>query len=74
VAVQAIQSLTNLEGPASAARLLSVVSDANRSEQVRAEAASGLRTLGGPLARANRALLDSLSEPVAAGDFVCNPN
>ncbi len=74
VAVQAIQSLANLQGAASAQRLLSLVTDSSRSEQVRAEAASGLRTLGGPLARANRALLDSLSEPEAPGEFTCNPN
>jgi len=74
VAVQAIQSLTNLQGATSARQLLGVVNDSRRSEQVRAEAASGLRTLGGPLARANRALLDALSAPEEAGEFVCNPN
>ncbi|HEY0469652.1 MAG TPA: HEAT repeat domain-containing protein [Polyangiaceae bacterium] len=74
VAVQAIQSLGNLPGAATAQRLLSVVNDANRSEEVRREAASGLRSLGGPLARANRALLDSLSEPEAVEEFVCSPN
>jgi len=74
VAVQAIQTFGNIQGPASAQRLLAVVNDASRSEEVRREAASGLRTLGGPLAQANRALLDSLSEPDAAGEFVCNPN
>lgn len=74
VAVQAIQSLGNLQGPASAQRLLSLVNDSSRSETVRREAASGLRTMGGPLAQANRTLLDSLSEPDAAGEFVCSPN
>jgi HEAT repeat protein len=72
VAVQAIQSLSNLQGPASAQRLLLVVNDSSRSEDVRREAASALRLLGGPLARANRALLDSLSEPDVEGQFVCN--
>ena len=74
VTVQAIQFMTNLQGPTSAQRLLAVVNDSSRSAQVRTEAATGLRALGGPLARANRALLDSLSEPEAAGEFVCNPN
>jgi HEAT repeat protein len=74
VAVQAIQSLGTLQGPASAQRLLALVNDSNRSEQVRAEAASTLRALGGPLARTNHALLDSLSEPETAGEFVCNPS
>jgi len=74
VVVQAVQSLANLQGAGSARRLLLVVNDASRSEEVRREAASGLRTLGGPLARANRALLDSLSEPEAGGAFVCSPN
>jgi len=71
IAVQAIRSLGNLQGPASAQRLLSVVSDSSRSEEVRREAASALRSLGGPLARSNRALIDSLSEPEAEGEFVC---
>jgi HEAT repeat protein len=76
VSVRAIQSLATLQGPASAQRLLALVNDSGRSEQVRAEAASGLRALGGPLARANRALLDSLSEPEAETSeaFVCNPS
>jgi len=72
VALQAIQSLGNLQGPASAQRLLSLANDSSRSEEVRREAASALRSLGGSLARANRALLDSLSEPEAEGTFVCN--
>ncbi|HEX2672062.1 MAG TPA: HEAT repeat domain-containing protein [Polyangiaceae bacterium] len=72
VAVQAIQSLGNLQGPATAQHLLAVVSDPSRSEEVRREAANALRSLGGPLARANRALLDSLSEPEAEGTFECN--
>ncbi|MET0795185.1 MAG: HEAT repeat domain-containing protein, partial [Polyangiaceae bacterium] len=70
-AIQAIQALSALEGPESARRLLEVLSDTNRSAEVRSEAASGLRGLGGPLARANRALIDSLSEPADAGDFTC---
>jgi HEAT repeat protein len=74
VAVQAIQSLATLQGSASAERLLAVVNDSSRSEQVRAEAASSLRALGGPLARANRALLDSLSEPEISGAFICTPS
>ena len=73
VAVQAIESLANLQGPASARRLLAVLSDANRSEQVRAEAAASLRALGGPLARANRALIDSHSPPEPSVEFVCSP-
>jgi HEAT repeat protein len=72
VAVQALQSLTNLAGPESARRLLAVVNDSNRSPEVRAEAASGLRQLGGPLAQANRALLDSLSPPSDPGADECN--
>jgi len=72
VALQAIQSLSNLQGPATAERLLSVVNDSARSEDVRREAASALRTLGGPLARANSALLDSLSKVAAEEPFVCN--
>jgi hypothetical protein len=70
-AIQALHSLTELEGPQSAQQLLQIASDSNRSAEVRAEAASGLRDLGGPLARSNRALLDSLSEPSATGDFTC---
>jgi HEAT repeat protein len=72
VAVQALQSLTNLAGPESARRLLAVVNDTNRGPEVRAEAASGLRQLGGPLAQANRALLDSLSPPPDPGANECN--
>lgn len=72
VAVQAIQFLGNLQGPASARQLLSVVDDSSRSEEVRREAASALRALGGSLARSNRALLDALSEREAEGQFVCN--
>ncbi|HYQ01444.1 MAG TPA: HEAT repeat domain-containing protein [Polyangiaceae bacterium] len=72
VALQAIQSLSNLQGPATAERLLSVANDSARSEDVRREAASALRTLGGPLARANAALLDSLSNVAAEEPFVCN--
>lgn len=73
VAVQAIQSMTLLQGPTSAQALLALVNDSSRSQQVRSEAATSLRGLGGPLARANRTLLDSLSEP-AGGEYVCNPN
>ena len=73
VAVQAIESLANLQGPASARRLLAVLSDANRSEQVRAEAAASLRALGGPLARANRALIESHSPAEPTAEFVCSP-
>ena len=71
--LQAVQSLATLAGPESAQRLLAVVNDSNRSQEVRTEAASGLRHLGGPLARANRALLDSLSpvEPSTESDQ-CN--
>jgi HEAT repeat protein len=74
VATQAVQLLSTVQGPASARQLLALVNDSNRSDAVRAQAALGLRGLGGPLARANRALLDSLSEPDAPGEFVCNPN
>jgi hypothetical protein len=69
-----VQLLSTVQGPASAQQLLALVNDSSRSDAVRAQAAIGLRGLGGPLARANRALLDSLSEPEAAGEFVCNPN
>lgn len=61
VVVSALQNLTALEGAASAQQLLAVASDANRSEEVRSVAARGLRKLGGPLARSNRGLLDTLS-------------
>ena len=70
-ASQAVQALVNLSGPESAQRLLGLVTDANRSPDVRREAATGLRQLGGPLARANRALLDSLSEPDPLGAYEC---
>ena len=60
---QAVHSLTALEGPESAQRLADVMGDANRSQEVRSEAAAGLRSLGGPVARASRAQLDALSEP-----------
>lgn len=72
VAIQAIQAVGNLQGPASAQHLFSVANDSSRSEDVRREAANSLRTLGGPLARANRALLDSLSAPEAEEQFECN--
>ena len=67
--LQAIRSLTAIEGPESAQRLADVMSDANRSQEVRSEAAAGLRSLGGPIARARRAQLDALSEPAR---FRCN--
>jgi hypothetical protein len=72
-AMQALHSLAALEGPESAQRLLDVARDSNRSAEVRADAAAGLRALGGPLARSNRALLDSLSEPDAES-FTCAQN
>ncbi len=71
-AIQGVQSLTNLAGPESARRLLLLVNDAQRSQAVRQEAAAGLRQLGGPLARANRALLDSLSPPEDSGAISCD--
>jgi HEAT repeat protein len=73
VAIQAIASLASLQGPASAQRLFSVVNDGHRSEEVRKEAASSLRRLGGPLARAHAELLASLSEPETVEEFVCSP-
>jgi HEAT repeat protein len=69
--LQAVQALINLSGPESAQSLLGLVTDVNRSPDVRREAATGLRQLGGPLARANRALLDSLSEPDSLGAYQC---
>jgi len=74
IAVQAIQALGNLRGPASAQRLLAVASDSTRSEEVRREAASSLRTLGGPLVHANSTLLDALLEPETEEFFVCHAN
>jgi HEAT repeat protein len=71
-AIQGIQALTNLAGPESARRLLSIASDVNRSPEVRKEAAGGLKQLGGPLARSNRALLDSLGPPEDSGAISCN--
>ncbi|MEO6599971.1 MAG: hypothetical protein ABIQ16_08885 [Polyangiaceae bacterium] len=71
-AIQGLQALTNLAGPESARRLLLVVTDVNRSQAVRQEAAAGLRQLGGPLSRANRALLDSLSPLEGSGALSCN--
>jgi len=72
VAVQAVRSLSYLQGPESARQLLAVINDTSRSATVRAEAASALHMLGGPLAQANRALLDSLTGPEFIGEFVCN--
>jgi HEAT repeat protein len=69
-AMQAIQALAGMQGPESAQRLWEVLRDSNRSHVVRSEAAAALRELGGPLARSNRALIDSLSKPNAEG-FVC---
>ncbi len=60
--LQAVHSLTAFEGPESAQRLADVMSDAKRSQEVRSEAAVGLRSLGGTIARAHRAQLDALSE------------
>ncbi len=73
-ALTAVQSLASLEGPESAQRLLSVASDNNRSPEVRTAAASGLRQLGGPLLRSNRALIDTLSPPDDPGVYTCNTN
>ena len=73
-AIQGIQALTNLAGPESAQRLLTIASDVNRAPEVRKEAAGGLKQLGGPLARSNRALLDSLSPTEASGAVSCNLN
>jgi len=70
--IEAVHALAALEGPESAQRLLELVSDSHRSAEVRGEAASGLRDLGGPLARANRALLDSLSEPPHTENITCD--
>ena len=75
VVLSGVQSLGQLQGPASAGRLLAVASDASRSEDVRRSAAQALRALGGPLVRANRTLLDTL-EPAdatdATEDYTCN--
>ena len=70
-ALQAVQGLINLSGPESAQRLLALTGNSNGSPDVRRDAATGLRQLGGPLARANRALLDSLSEPISNGAYEC---
>ena len=70
-ALQAVQGLINLSGPESAQRLLALASNSNGSPDVRRDAATGLRQLGGPLARANRVLLDSLSEPISNGAYEC---
>jgi HEAT repeat protein len=72
--IQAVHSLAALQGPESAQRLLQILSDSNRSPEVRSEAASGLRDLGGPLARSNRGLIDSLSEPSNTEDDTCDIN
>jgi hypothetical protein len=71
-AIQGIQALTNLAGPESARQLLSIASDVSRSPDVRQSAAGGLKQLGGPLARSNRALLDSLSPTADLGAISCN--
>ena len=70
-ASQALRSLASLEGPDSARRLADVLNDPSRSAQVRSEAASGLRDLGGPLARANRASIAALAPPTSENDWVC---
>src|SRR6478736_2194249 len=70
-AMQAIQALAGMQGPESAQRLLEVLRDSNRSQVVRSEAAAALRELGGPLARSNRTLIDSLSKPNTE-KFVCD--
>jgi hypothetical protein len=65
-ALRALELLTQLEGPTVAERLLSVARDSGRSHDLRSAAAAALRSLGGPLARSNRFLLDELQprEPV----------
>ncbi len=71
VAIAALQTLSTLEGPESAQRLLAVANDGNRSSDVRSAAAQGLRHLGGPLARSNRTLLDTLSPADDPGAYTC---
>jgi HEAT repeat protein len=70
VVLTAVQSLG--EGPGSAERLLRLVTDADRSQTVRATAAEALRALGGPLAQGNRALLDSLAPAEPAEAYTCS--
>lgn len=72
VVLAAVQGFTALEGPSSAQQLLALVSDANRSSEVRVAAAMGLRQLGGPLARSNRALLEAISPAEESGDYTCD--
>ena len=69
--IASIHALTELEGPDNAQRLASVLNDSNRSAEVRGEAAAGLRSIGGPLARSNRALMDSLNPP-SEEEFTCD--
>lgn len=70
-ALRSIELLAGLEGPSAAQRLLRVARDSQRSGEVRSAAAHALRTLGGPLARANQALLDELREREEPGPTVC---
>ena len=72
VVLSGVQSLGQLQGPDSAGRLLAVVSDTNRSEEVRRSAAQALLALGGPLVRANRTLLETLEPADATGGYTCN--
>ena len=59
-ASSAVQSIAQLQGPEIAEKLLTIASDPGRSEALRASAAQELAHLGGPLARSNQALLDTL--------------
>ncbi len=71
-ALAAIRALEQMQGPESAQRLLALASDTNRSAEVRSNAAASLLALGGPLVRANRALLDTLRGPSETAEYVCN--
>jgi HEAT repeat protein len=68
----AIRALQQMQGPESAQRLLAVANETNRSAEVRSNAAASLIALGGPLVRANRALLDALAGPTETAEYVCN--
>jgi HEAT repeat protein len=72
VVVNGLRMLGGTQSPESAARLLAVAADGNRSQDVRAEAARALRGLGGPLVRANGALLDQLDPQSEREAFTCN--
>jgi HEAT repeat protein len=74
VVLSGVQSLAQLQGPDSAERLLAIASDANRSEEVRQSAAQALLALGGPLVRANRALLGALepADGAVAEAYTCD--